>query len=213
MIAIDKHGNPITTKKALAISLLALMQLNGEASPLTIQNSAKGVALTGRTLTHRFALNNAQSGLQDLLQANTNRVLGITDFDKKKAFEGGLHLITHMAIATTEALASKDDSSLAVANFIRRMKTDDAFLQASTLRIKIEGSNQPDLLVRIGDVMISQADNATGEFAMELPQGFYLTNEQSLSLTLETPSGANLGIPNEKYKGIEFTFHGMRADV
>lgn len=208
----DKQGQPVTTKKALALALLALMAGNGEISPAAAQNAEKGFALTGRSLTHRIALDNGQRGIQEILFANTSRVLGITDFDKKKPFEQGAYFITHITLATTEPIAAKDDSSLAVANFVRRMKEGDAFLQSTVLTIKINGSVQPVVKIRLGDIMISQADNETNAASFELPQGFYLTDQHSIDMHIENPQG-NLGIPNEQFKGVEFNFEGMFASI
>lgn len=211
-LIIDQNGKAITERKALGLALLDLVAINEELPPASAQAvRAGGIVLTGKTLSHRFVIESGTNQFQELLDSNTAHLVGITDFDKSSTADGGLHMISHIAIATTSELDSKENNVIATANFDRRIKADDAFLQAGILSIKVSG-NQPIHKVRLADCMLSAGETKTGEFLYELPQGFYITNDQTVSFKLELPKVPN-GITAGKFKAVEILFVGMHSTI
>ena len=214
MLVTTTNGNAFTETKALATGLISTMDRFEELTP-KMEHAIKkngSIDLTPRTLTHRFAYSSNQSGIETLLDSNTKRVVGLSDFQEERPAEKGLHLITHLSIATTNELDDSNASTLAVANYFRNIQAGDAFLQGSLLHIDVGGSTQPKITLKIGDIMTSASENQNGKNLYELPQGFYITEGQTLDLKLETPKVAN-GITAGKFKGIELSFVGMHSMI
>lgn len=176
----------------------------------SIQRGDK-IEMVGRTLKHRF-LTGGATGIVNIIDSNTSKIAGISDFNKEKIAEDGFYIINAIAIATTDEIPTTTPvNDLGIINFRSALTASDAILQNAKLKIEVDGNEQPAFEGYLGDMMTKyNTDNPRGnEYFMD--QSLYIPRGKSLKIQIEYPQGPTARFNELKTKAVELSLIGMKV--